>query len=504
MGMFELLGLGVEVVFTPMNLLFIFIGIVLGVIFGALPGVSAAMAVALMVPFTFTLDPVGSIAFLSATYCAAITGGGIPAILFKIPGTPSSAVTTFDGYPLAQRGEAGKALLLILLASAFGGIVSAFAMLLVSRQLSEIGLKFGPSELFAVAFLGLSVLTSLDEDRMLKTIISGLTGLLVATMAMDPVDGVPRLTFGSSYMLGGIPMIPVMVGMFAISEVLKQVGRPDKKEDRAEMIDLKKSPMRLSWKEWWSLKWTLLRCSCLGTLVGILPGAGATIASFLGYGMEIKLSKHPEEFGKGSLVGLAAAETSNNAATGGSMVPLLSLGIPGGNAAAVMVAALMLQGVQVGPILLKAQPAYLSGTFVAMIVTNIMMVFIAIFVAKAFAQLMKIPYYFLGPLICLFAAVGSFAAQNNSTDILVTMLAGVVGYFMMEFKYSPAALTLGLVLGDICENNLRRAVMITRGDYYAVFSRPITAGLLIVCAFMLILPTLKKFRKKPVKTEGSN
>jgi len=482
-------------VLTLKNMLFMSIAMVLGIIAGALPGFSATMAVALMVPFSFTLDPVGAIAFLAAVYCAAITGGGIPAILFKIPGTPSSAVTTFDGYPLAQKGHAGKALLLILLSSATGGMFSALGMLLVSRQLSEIGLRFGPSELFAVAFLGLSVLTSMDEDRMTKTIISGLLGLFIATMAMDPVDGEPRLTFGSTYLLGGIPMIPVMVGLFAISEVLNQVGRPQKKLTPAEMVDLKQSPMRISWKEWVSLKWTLLRCSVLGTLIGILPGAGGTIASFMGYGMELKLSKHPEEFGHGALEGICAAEVSNNAATGGSMVPLLSLGIPGGNAAAVMVAALMLQGVQVGPILLKAQPEFLSGTFVAMALTNIMMVFVSIFVAKAFAQLMKVPYYFLGPLIVLFAAVGSFAAQNNPTDILTTMVAGVAGYFMLEYKYSPAALTLGLVLGDICENNLRRAVMIERGDYMAVIGRPITAVLLLVCVLFLVMPAIRKMRR---------
>ncbi|MDR1481462.1 MAG: tripartite tricarboxylate transporter permease [Synergistaceae bacterium] len=491
MNLLDLLVAGANVVFTPTILLFICIGNVTGVIFGALPGISAAMAVALMVPFTLTLDPIGSIAFLSAVYCSAITGGGIPAILFKIPGTPSSAVTTFDGFPLAQRGQAGKALLLVLVSSAFGGIVSAFAMLLVSRQLSSLGLQFGPSELFAIAFLGLSVLTSMDEDRMLKTVISGLTGLLLATIAMDPLEGTPRLTFGFVYLLGGIPMIPMMVGMFAVSEVLKQVCNPTE-FDKIDGGYLKDSPMRLSFSEWWGLKWTMIRCSVLGTLVGILPGAGATIASFLGYGMEIKLSKHPEEFGNGSLTGLCASETSNNAATGGSMVPLLSLGIPGGNSAAVMVAALMLQGVQVGPMLLKAQPTYLSSVFISMIVTNVMMVFISIAVAKMFSKLIKIPYYSLGPLIILFAAVGSYAAQNNTGDVMVTMLAGLAGYFMAEFKYSPAALTLGLVLGDICENNLRRAVMIEHGDMLNVFSRPITATLLVLCVIFIIVPIIRK------------
>jgi putative tricarboxylic transport membrane protein len=491
MDTFDLLRLGIDVVFTPLTLFFILIGNLLGVIFGALPGVSASMAVALMVPFTFKLDPVGSIAFLSAVYCAAITGGGIPAILFKIPGTPASAVTTFDGYPLAVRGESGRAMLVVLVSSAVGGIVSALAMLLVSRQLSELGLRFGPSELFAVACLGLSVLTSMDEERMVKTLISGLLGLFIATMAMDPVEGVPRLTFGFSYLLGGIPMIPVMIGMFAVSEVLKQVIRPTQiKSDK--VIDFKRSRKWLSFREWWDLKMTMLRCSVLGTIVGILPGAGATISSFLGYSMEMKFARHPEEFGKGSLHGLSASETSNNAATGGSMVPLLSLGIPGGNAAAVMVAALMLQGVQVGPMLLKTQPAYLSGVFVSMVVTNVLMIFVAFGVALAFAKLMDIPYHFLGPLIILFASVGSFATQSNLTDVMTMVAAGFGGYLMAEFHYSPAALTLGLVLGDICENNLRRGVMIAGGDYWAMLSRPITAGLLLACAVFLALPVIRR------------
>ena len=491
MNIFDLLRLGVEVVFTPRILFFICTGNVIGIVLGALPGISAAMAVALMVPFSLTLDPIGSISFLSAVYCSAITGGGIPAILFKIPGTPSSAVTTFDGFPLARKGQAGKALLLVLLSSAFGGIVSSFAMLLVSVPLANLGLRFGPSELFAVALLGLSVLTSIDEDRFLKTMISGLCGLFIATMGMDPIEGTPRLTFGSTYMLGGIPMIPMMVGMFAISEVLKQVSRPTS-IDSADTIDLKDSPMRLSLSEFLSLKWTMIRCSVLGTLVGILPGAGATIASFLGYGMEVKLSKKPEEFGKGSLTGLCASEVSNNAATGGSMVPLLALGIPGGNSAAIMVAALMLQGVQVGPMLLRVQPAYLSSVFISMMLTNVIMIFIAISIAKIFSKLLKVPYHFLGPLIVLFAVVGSYAAQNNTGDIMVTVLASIVGYFMIEFKYSPAALTLGLVLGDICENNLRRAAMITRGDMWAVLSRPLTATLLIICVVFILLPLIRK------------
>ena len=391
MSTWELLASGFSVVFQPTMFLMVVLAIVLGTIFGALPGVSATMAVALGLTFTYTMEPIPAIVFLVAIYCSSITGGSITAILFKIPGVPSSAPTTFDGYPMAQKGQAGKALGVALFCSAVGGLFSALCMFLLSRPLTNAALAFGPSDLFAVTFMGLSILTCLDSDHVLTTIISGLLGLLLACIGQDKMYAVQRLTFGSRQLLAGVEMIPVLIGLFAVTEVLKQTNKNYFLNPEDGIGGGKVNTKMPNLKEMWSLKWVMLRCSIVGTIVGILPGAGATIASFLCYTMENKISRHPERFGTGIIEGVAASETANNAATGGAMVPLLSLGIPGGNAAAVMMSALVLKGVQLGPLLLVNQPTYLSATFASMIVANILMVIVAIGIAKIFAQILSVP-----------------------------------------------------------------------------------------------------------------
>ena len=390
MSAWELFVNGFSVFTDPYTLLMVIFAIVVGTIFGALPGVSATMAVALGLPFTYSMEPIPAIVFLVAVYCSSITGGSITAILFKIPGVPSSAPTTFDGYPMAQRGEAGKALGIALGSSAIGGLVSALAMLFLSPQLTQAALSFSASDIFAITFMGLSILTCVDSKNILRTLVSGLLGLLLACVGQDPMYAVQRLTFGSSELLAGLEMIPVLIGIFAVTEVLKQTKKREKltAEERNASVNTKMPSL----KEWWGIKWLLARCSIIGTIIGILPGAGATIASFLCYSSETKLSKHPEKFGTGIIDGVAASETANNAATGGAMVPLLSLGIPGGNAAAVMMSALVLKGVQLGPLLLVNQPQYLSATFASMVVTNILMVIVAIAIAKVFAQILAVPY----------------------------------------------------------------------------------------------------------------
>lgn len=499
--MFHLLEIGAQIIFAPATFLFILCGTCLGVIFGAMPGVSASMAVALALPFAYSMQPVVAIAFLVAVYCAAITGGGVTAILFKIPGTPSNAPTTFDGYPMAQRGEAGKALGISLVCSAFGGMVAAFAMALISPQLSAVALKFGPSELFAVSFLGLSVLTCLDSGNVVKTIISGLIGLWISTIGMDPMLGLARFTWGSNTLLGGVEMIPVMIGMFAITEVLKQTTHPRVMQESDKKVGVKTTFPGI--KEFLSIKWVMIRASIIGTIVGILPGAGATIASFLCYTTENKISKHPEKFGTGCMDGIAASECANNAATGGSMVPLLSLGIPGGNAAAIMMSALVMMGVQVGPLLVRSQPEYLASVFTSMLVTNILMVVISMLVAKVFAKILAVPYSILGPTIVMLAVIGSYALNNNVGDVMLMAIAGTIGYLFTKLGFSAAALVLGLVLGEMCESNFRRAIMIENGSILAVFSKPITAVLMTACVIMLVYPVIKpilvkKFgRKEP-------
>lgn len=489
--MLDTLLTGLQIVFTPSTFILIFLGTVVGVIFGAMPGVSASMAVALALPFAYPMNGVVAIAFLCSVYCASITGGGITAILFKIPGTPSSAPTTFDGYPMAQRGEAGKALGYSLVASAIGGLIAAFAMAIVSAPLAAVALKFGPGELFAVSMLGLSVLTCLDNGNVVKTLISGLLGLFLATIGMDPQNGVARFTWGSSTLLSGVEMIPVMIGLFAVTEVLKQTNKraKGKGNDMESTGTFKTDIPKIG--EFFKVKWVMLRTSILGTIVGILPGAGATIASFLSYTVEKKISKYPEKFGTGIADGIVASECANNAATGGAMVPLLALGIPGGNAAAIMMSALVLKGVQMGPLLVKTQPEYLASVFGSMLVTNIIMVFVSLAIAKAFAKILQIPYSILGPVIIMLAMIGSFALKNSTGDVVLMIASGLIGYLFVSLGYSSAALVLGLVLGIMCEENLRRAYMIGNGSWVKALNSPITIVLLLVCATMILFPIIK-------------
>lgn len=495
MSTLELFTNGFSVLMDPYTLLMVVFAIVVGTIFGALPGVSATMAVALGLPFTYSMQPIPAIVFLVAIYCSSITGGSITAILFKIPGVPSSAPTTFDGYPMAQRGEAGKALGIALGSSAIGGLVSALAMLTLSPQLTQAALSFSPSDIFAITFMGLSILTCLDSKNILRTLISGLLGLLLACVGQDPMYAVQRLTFGNGELIAGLEMIPVLIGIFAVTEVLKQTKKRETlRSDEGNASVNTKMP---SFREWWGIKWILARCSVIGTIIGILPGAGATIASFLCYSTETKLSKHTEKFGTGIIDGIAASETANNAATGGAMVPLLSLGIPGGNAAAVMMSALVLKGVQLGPLLLVNQPQYLSATFASMVVTNILMVIVAIGIAKVFAQILAVPYSYLGPIIIMLAIIGSYATNMSIADVKIMAVAGVLGLVISACHFNSAALILGLVLGVICEGNFSRAYTISRADIVAMFSRPVAGSLMVISIILLVWPIISQlFRKK--------
>lgn len=499
----EMFMSGMSAVFSGGQFFMVLLAVVLGTIFGALPGVSATMAVALGLTFTYTMEPVPAIVFLVAIYCSSITGGSITAILFKIPGVPSSAPTTFDGYPMAKRGEAGKALGVALFCSALGGLFSAIIMFVMSQPLSKAALAFGQGDLFAITFLGLSILTVLDMDHILTTIISGLLGLLLACVGQDPMAGVARLTFGNSQLLAGIEMIPVLIGLFAVTEVLKQTNTKKRlsAEDGVAGTKGRVNTKMPSFKEMWSIKWVVLRCGIIGTIVGILPGAGATIASFMCYTMENKISKYPEKFGTGVIDGIAASETANNAATGGAMVPLLTLGIPGGNAAAVMMSALALKGVQMGPLLLNNQPEYLSATFITMIVTNILMVVVAMGVAKVFAQILAIPYSYLGPIILMLATIGSYS-EGGSVGVQIMVLAGVLGIVVKYMHLNSAAIVLGLVLGSMCEEHFSRAYLMNKANVgKALFGTPIAAVVMTACILMLLspiyMPLLKKlFAKK--------
>lgn len=496
----ELFMTGLHALASPEIILWLVAGVTFGVIFGALPGVSATMAIVLCISFTYTMKPVVAIAFLSAVYCAAITGGGITAILFKIPGTPSSAATVLDGYPMVQRGEAGKALSISLVCSGLGGLASAIIMFLLTQPLMALALEFGSEEMFAVCALGLCAIVFLDEDHKLNTFASAIIGLWLGTVGMDYFSSVPRFTFGVSKLLDGVEDLPFMLGLFAAVEIYNAVYKPRdlsaySKDKQADISKLAK------FKDIWELKWTTLRSGLIGTMVGIMPGAGATIASWLSYATEAKFSKHPEMLGQGDPHGIAASETANNAATGGAMVPMLAMGIPGSNAAAMMMTALAIHGVQMGPLLLKAQPEFLSATFISMIFANIIMIFISLGVAKVFASVLKIPYYVLGTFIMLLAMTGCYAYQNSMADVFVMVGAGIFGYFFKKYGFNASALVLGLVLGPMVEKHFRRGMQLNHNDIWQFMSSPIVIGILVVILGIIGYYTYKEIKGKKTKAE---
>lgn len=485
---------GLQVVFQVEVLLVILMGVVLGVIFGALPGVSATMSIVLCISFTYSMNPVVAISFLAAVYCASITGGSITAILFKIPGTPSSAPTTLDGYPMAMRGEAGKALTLALLASGLGGLISALVMFLLTQPLMQVALRFSSAEQFAVCALGIGILAFVDSDRPLNTFVSALIGIFIATIGQDRLSYVPRFTFGSVKLLDGIESLPLMIGMFAVVEILGNIRNP-KDNDKIAKQGVGGKFKVSGFGTFMQTKWTALRSAILGTIVGIVPGAGATIASFMAYSVESKMNKTPETLGHGNPHGIVASEAANNAATGGAMVPLLSMGIPGSNAAAMMLTALSIHGVQMGPLLLRNQPEYLSATFMSMILANIIMIFVSIAIAKVFAKVLKVPYYILGTLIFVLALTGTYAFQSNMFDLNVLFVAGVFGYFFKKYGFNISALILGLVLGGDMEYYFRRGLLMY-GNVGGFFERPIFTGIVVLFAIIIAFQVFSTFRKK--------
>ena len=485
--MLDLLTSGLSVVFAPKMFILIIFAVFLGTLFGALPGVSATMAVTLGIPFTYKMDAVSAIAFLVAIYCASITGGGMTAILFKIPGVPSSAPTTYDGYPMAQRGEAGKALGVQLIASAIGGMFAAVCMLIFSPQLTQAALSFGPSELFAISFMGLSILTSLEEGNVCRTIISGLLGLLLACIGLDPLLGVPRLTFGTRFLTSGIEMIPVMIGFFAVTEVLKQTNKPSKlkavtgKDGKADM-----SAKMPTLKEMWSLKGVIARCSILGTVIGILPGAGATIASFLCYSEEQKISKHPEKFGTGCLEGIAAAESSNNAVVGSAMIPLLTLGIPGDGVTALLLGAFVLHGIQPGPTMFTKQGVMAYTIIIGCLVANILLAPFGLGMTRLVAKIVQVRYTYLAPVIIMFCFAGAFAATGNTKELIICAGILIFSYILTVLDIDNTPLMLGMILEDIMEQNFVTASMSYDRNYSIFITRPISAVILIITVVLLV------------------
>ena len=478
-------------VLLPQNILAIGLGGLWGLLAGALPGISTSMGVVLLLSFTYTLSPMTAFSMLVAAYCGGITGGSITSILFGIPGEPSSVPTVIEGHALAKQGHAAFALWTFLLCSIFGGIFSVLVMMAATPLIANFALKFGPPEFFALTILGLSVVSGLSGGSLLKGFLSCSFGLFLATIGTDGITGGERFTFDTMILLGGINFVTAMVGLLAVSEILIEAEEPFKEYKgqvgyrgmRAEMP--KFSLFRKNW-------FNLIRSPIIGTIVGALPGAGATIASFLAYGEAARTSKEPEKFGHGAIDGLMASESANNASTGGSMTILLSLGLPGSNTTAMMIAAFMIHGMQPGPLLLSTHPEIVYGIFVAMLLSNLFLLVLTIMGIRLFLELNRLPYSVFSAAIIILCVIGAFGLQNSVDDLFVMFAFGLIGYVMRKFGIPVAPAILALVLGDMAELALRRSLLLSLGDPMILVSRPISVILLAAAVFSIVYPLFKK------------
>ena len=475
----------------------IFLGVTGGIIVGSLPGLTATMGVALLVPFTFGLPITEAMGMLLGIFSGAIYGGSISAILIRTPGTPAAAATLLDGYPLSQKGEAGRALSVSVFSSFVGGFSGALIMTFLSPQISKFALQFSAAEYFGLAVFGLSIIISVSGGSVLKGIIAGFFGLLICTIGFDPVSGFPRFTFGMMDLLEGPAFIPTLIGLFAFSEVFKGVENIVTQKQIVSKITRafpSYADIRIIWKD-------VLKSSVLGTFIGAIPGAGSDIAAFVGYSEAKRRSKTPEKFGTGKIEGVAAAESANNACTGGAMIPMLSLGVPGDAVTAILLGAFIIQGLQPGPLLYRDHMDVVYSVFAAMMIANIAMLIVGLCGVRLFARIITVRKSLLLPIILVLSIVGSYAIRNSSFDIWIALIFGVIGYFFQRYKYPVSPILLALILGPMAESNLRRALIISDGSFLDIITRPMTAGFLFIAVLSLLTSLIRenKLRKKLTK-----
>lgn len=492
---------GFGVALQPINLLFCFTGCVIGTLVGVLPGVGPTAAISLLLPMTFRLNPISGIIMLAGIYYGAMYGGSTTSILVNIPGEAASVVTCLDGYQMARQGRAGPALGMSAIGSFIAGTFSVVALMVVAPPLAEAALKFGPAEYFSLMILGLTLLGFLSSGSMSKALLMAGLGIFLGTIGLDNLTGIPRFSFGSETLLDGPGLVPVVMGLFGIGEILSNLEKPIK----TEIFNTKISNLLPTVRDWIESKWALVRGSIIGFFLGILPGGGAVIASFVSYAVEKRFSKTPEKFGTGMIAGVAGPESANNSAAGGAFIPMLTLGIPANPVMAILLGALIIHGIQPGPFLIKEHPDLFWGVVTSMYIGNIMLLILNLPLIGLWVRALRIPYSILFPLILLFCLIGSYSLKNSLGDVFVMIIFGVLGYLMRKYKYDTPPLVLAFVLGPIMEASLRRSLLLSNGSPFIFFQRPISAGLLLVTFLMLlssIIPTLKKRREKIVVEIG--
>lgn len=486
---------GVQMTATFDCIMMIAFGTLLGIIIGALPGLTATTGVSIFLPLTFYMEPVPALGFLAGIYCGGMYGGSITAILINTPGTPAGAATVLDGHPLALKGEAYKALQMALYASTIGGLISCFALTFISPLLASVALKFSYAEYFALGVFGLSIVAGLSNGNIFKGLLSCCIGLFVGCIGMDPMSGYPRLTFGFNSLLGGFELIPVLIGLFAMSELIQQCADKIKRGNEKEEV-LAVSGKGLTKSEWKRSLPAILKGSVIGTFVGAVPATGGGTAAFLSYGEARRASKSPSTFGKGNIEGVAASESANNGATGGTFIPMLCLGIPGDSVTAVMMGALIIQGLTPGPSLFVEHADTVNGIYVGLFIANLFMLLFGLIGLRWFYKVCMIPKEILQPIIFGLCCIGSYAANSSLFDVGCMFVFGVLGYLLLRGGLPMAPVLLGLILGDITESNLRRGMLANGGSFLEFVNRPICLTILAFTVFSLAFTIYRMLQDK--------
>jgi putative tricarboxylic transport membrane protein len=485
-----ILGFGVAI--TPIHLLYALIGVMLGTLIGVLPGIGPVATIAMLLPITFNLSPVAALIMLAGIYYGAQYGGSTTAILVNIPGESSSVVTCLDGYQMARQGRAGPALAIAALGSFFAGCVATLIIAVAAPPLAEVALKFGPSEYFSLMVFGLIAATVLAHGSLIKAIAMVVFGLLLGLIGTDVNSGVLRFTFGIPELSDGIGFVIVAMGMFGTAEIIGNLELKDKREvftSKVTHLYPTKEDLKRSWAP-------VLRGTALGSFLGILPGGGALLSAFGSYSLEKKISRHPERFGKGAIEGVAGPESANNAGAQTSFIPMLTLGIPSNAVMALMIGALMIQGIAPGPQVMNEKPELFWGLIASMWLGNLMLVVLNLPLIGMWVKLLTVPYRYLFPSILVFMAIGVFSLSNNPFDVLIMAIFGVLGYLCVKLECEPAPMILGFILGPLMEENLRRAMLLSRGDPFVFFQKPISLGFMIASAILLLIVALPALRKK--------
>jgi putative tricarboxylic transport membrane protein len=488
---------GLQAVLQWQVLLFLLGGVALGAVFGALPGLTATMGVAVLTPLTFWLSAEQGLAMLLGIYCGAIPAGGIPAILINVPGTPASIASSWDGYPLAQKGQAGLALGINALLSAIGQLASVLFLAIAAFPIASFALRFGPAEYFGLALFGISLMAGVSGQRVIQGMLAGMLGLALSTVGLDPMTAFPRYTFGFSEFLDGISFVPVMIGLFGFAEVLVQIS-----ERHGTLL---KPPAELgrilpNLAEWKQMLPGMLTGVGLGTLVGAIPAAGGDIGAVIAWEQTRRLSRRKQEFGKGSIEGLGASCAACNAAIGGAMTTMLTLGIPGDAVSAVLIGALLIHGIQPGPLLFRDHGALVFTIVFLIVFAALSIMLVGLLGARPLARVLNIPNPWLWSGIVLFGTVGSYALNNAVVDVWVMFAAGILGFLLRKADVPLGPLVLGLILGPMMEANLRRALILSRGDWWGTLSRPIVMFFLVATVLSLVMPLLRKRRGDKVST----